>query len=197
VTEALSALQAIGVNPNPVAVGVATLIAALTAIGLLFRTRRQNIRSDALDKAQDIHREQLQKTVDVLRERVDKLEQERREETERASERLEALTSERNAFYKLHIEVAADIRILQAEMAIVKIENERLRLQNDMQAEQLRHCDQEGRDNLDKIHDLEQRVHELQEQAHTKPPSTGAAGEKVSGTVLGTMIKVEDGKHGK
>jgi uncharacterized protein involved in exopolysaccharide biosynthesis len=172
VSETLDAIKAFGGSPNAISIGVATLLGILVALGVVVRIKRQNIRSDSLDKAQDGYRDQLQATVNVLRTRIDTLDQERREDAKTYSDRFDALVTERNALYKLHADITAEIRVLQAEMVSVKLENKRLREQNDAQAEQLRQCDLEARANQMKIASLQREVHEL--QASSRAVATAA-----------------------
>lgn len=157
-TEILNALH-VAVDPNPIAIGVATFVAVISGIGLMLRQRKQNTRSDVTDKATDKYIDRIEKELAEQKREL----QEHRAEMQTLRDDLEVVVQERNALYRLHADIAAEIRILQNEMAAVKAENVRLREQNDAQALQLTFCAKEAADHQAKIRALEGQVRRLQD----------------------------------
>jgi predicted nuclease with TOPRIM domain len=140
-------------SANPVLTLAVGMIVMAIILGVFLRLFRQTLRSDSLDKAQDAYVRNLATQLEAVRHDLDE-----------ARERLSAVEQERNGLYRLVSETSAQVTILRDRLGSVEAENARLRLQNDMQAEELKQCAVEAANNLSKIHTLEQQVHELQDR---------------------------------
>lgn len=168
-TEILAALHGVSLDPNPIAIGVATFVATISGIGLLLRQGRQNLRNDSLDKAQDKYVAAL--AADLVTAKND---------IKAIREELDRIAGERNALYRLQADTAAKLQTVQSEMAALKVEHDRLRLQYDAQGVELRNCRAESHAANRKIAALEAQVRELQaiNAAHSNVARAETAAER-------------------
>lgn len=196
-TDVLGAIHGVVADPNPIAVGVATLVAALGTLGVMLRQRKQNVRSDAVDKANDKYTDRIEKELADLRARLD-----------RTEIRMDALQDERNelvsklasAESKLAAALAK-LEALQQRLATVEMDNQRLRDENARQELQLEGCDREARAAQKQITALKQEIADLrrrqdrsEESSAHRDGTSAPPGSQATGTILGTLIEAHTTK---
>jgi chromosome segregation ATPase len=176
VTEILSALRGVTIDPNPIAVGVATFVAVISGIGLLLRQGRQNIRNDSFDKAQDKYVAALAADLQTAKDDIKAIRAE-----------LKSTAEARDTLYRLQADTSAALQTMQGkfaglelEHANLKVEHDRIRVQYDAQSVELRTCRTESAAANRKIAALEAQVRELQaiNAAHSNVARSESAAER-------------------